>query len=116
MFDASVDFNYAGLVGAYSYIKYGATVSKDIFGFEPFAHYYFYHSVGNVKSSGMGDFDGFINDISKNFIDNSRTVGFGIGVPLSKLKFFPEVDYQYLNNDLSNGIWHFGIGIRMYTN
>ncbi len=116
MFDASVDFNYAGLIGAYSYIKYGATVSKNIHEFEPFVHYYLYHSVGKMVGSGSDSFDGFISNLTTEFINNSRTVGFGIGIPISKIKLFPEADYQYFNNSIANGLWHFGIGMRIYTN
>jgi hypothetical protein len=115
-FDFSIDLSYAGLIDAYSYIKYGATISRNIYGFEPFFHYYFYNMTGKMKGLATGDLDGFITNISKYLINNSRTVGFGIGIPYKKLEFFPTVDYQYYDNDLSIGVWQVGIGLRVYTN
>jgi hypothetical protein len=115
-FDCSLDLSYAGLVDAYSYLKYGATISKNINGFEPYIHYYFYSMTGKMTSFAEGDLDGFITDISKEIINNSRTAGFGIGIPFKSVEFFPTVDYQYYNNDLSIGLWQFGIGLRIYTN
>ena len=116
LFDCSLDVSYAGLIGAYSYLKYGATISKNIHEFEPFFHYYFYHSTGKMKSLTNSSLDGFITNLSTELINNSHTVGFGIGLPLHKVKFYPTIDYQYYNNDLSLGIWQFGIGIRVFTN
>lgn len=115
-FDCSIDLSYAGLIDAYSYIKYGATVSKNISGFEPYFHYYFYSMTGNMKGLTGSDLAGFITNISKNIINNSRTVGFGIGILYKKIEFYPTVDYQYYNNDVSIGIWQVGIGLRIYTN
>ena len=116
-FDCSLDISYAGLIDIYSYLKYGATISKNINGFEPYFHYYFYNMTGRMKSlSGVSSLDGFITNISKEIINNSHTVGFGIGIPFNSVEFFPTVDYQYYNNDISIGLWQFGIGIRIYTN
>ena len=59
---------------------------------------------------------GFISNITEEVINNSRTIGFGIGVPVKGLKFYPTIDCQYYGNNLSVGIWRFGIGLRLYTN
>ena len=116
IFDGSIDVSYASLINAYSYIKYGATISKSVNNYEPFVHYYFYHTVGTMTGSNSGSLDGFITDLTSDIINNSRIVGFGVGVPVSKLKFYPEIDYQYFGNDLSSGLWHVGIGLRIFTN
>lgn len=116
-FDASIDLSYAGMIGAYSYLRYGVTVSKDINNIEPFIHYSFYQATGRMTSvSSNTNLDGFITDLSSSLINSSRVIGFGVGLPLKKIKFFPEADYQYYNGDLSQGIWHLGVGIRIYTN
>jgi hypothetical protein len=116
LFDGSIDFSYAGLLGGYSYIKYGATISKNIDNFEPFVHYSFYQMTGHMTGVTSGSLDGFISNLTSDLINNSRTLGFGIGLPFHKVKFFPEVDYQYYGNNLPDGLWHFGIGLRIYTN
>ncbi len=116
-FDASINLSYAGLIGVYSYLKYGATISKNINEFEPFIYYSFYHTMGNMTGlTGSSGLDGFITNLSSDIINNSRTIGFGIGLPLGKTKFYPEVDYDYYENNITNGIWHFGVGLRLYTN
>ncbi len=115
-FDFSINFSFATLLGAYSYVKYGATISKKIDMLEPFLHYSFYHTVGDLKMSGDNSFDGFINDLTSNLINNSRTIGFGLGIQVKKVEFFPEADYQYFDNNMSYGLWHLGIGLHLYTN
>jgi len=71
---------------------------------------------GRMKELTETQIEGIITNISKELINNSRTIGFGIGVPYKKIEFYPSVDYQYYNNDLSIGIWQFGIGLRLFTN
>ena len=115
-FDFSLDFSYAGLIGSYSYIKAGASISRDIDGFEPFLHYYFYHTVGKMRSTSDNAFEGFITNLTGELINDTRTIGFGIAVPAGSIKFFPEADYQYFQGHINSGIWHAGIGVRIYTN
>lgn len=111
--DCSANFTYGHLFGGYSYLKYGATISKDIYGFEPYLHYTFYSFTGATDD----DFsDSFLSGAVAGFIDNCRVIGFGLGVPWKKMKMFPEADYQYNKESFSDGIWHFGIGFRLYTN
>lgn len=113
LFDGSINFSYGYFFNHYSYLKYGVSISKDIHEFEPYVHYSFYHFI----SATEGDFsDSFISGAIEEFINANRTIGLGIGLPVKKLKFYPEVDYQYFNNNLSNGLWHFGIGVRICTN
>jgi hypothetical protein len=112
-YDFSLNFTYGHLFGGYSYLKYGATISKDIHGFEPYLHYTFYSFTGATE----GDFsDSFLSGAVTSFINNCRVVGFGIGVPWKKIKLFPEADYQYNKDSFSGGIWHVGVGFRLYTN
>ena len=113
LFDGSINLSYGYFFSHYSYLKYGISISKDIHEFEPYVHYSFYHFI----SATEGDFsDSFISGAIEEFINANRTIGLGIGLPVKKLKFYPEVDYQYFNNNLSNGLWHFGIGVRICTN
>ncbi len=112
-----MNLSYAGLIGVYSYLKYGATISKNINEFEPFIYYSFYHTMGNMTDlTGSSSLDAFMTNLSSDIINISRTIGFGIGLPLGKTKFFPEFDYDYYGNDISTGIWHIGVGLRLYTN
>lgn len=113
LMDGSVNFTYAHLFGGYSYIKYGITISKNIFEFEPYIQYSLY----NFMNAEQGDFStGYISANIDDVINNNRSIGFGIGIPLRKAKLFPEVNYQYFGGDTKNGLWHFGVGIRVYTN
>jgi len=111
--DGSVNVTYARLFGGYSYIKYGATVSKNINELEPYVHYSFYKFIGADK----GDFsDSFTTGYTDDVINRNRVIGFGIALPLHKAKLYPEVDYQYFGSSLKNGLWHVGIGFRVYVN
>lgn len=112
-FDCSVNLNFGHLVNGYSYLKYGLSLSRDISDFEPYLHYTFYSYLG----ANNNDFsDSFFAGAVSGFIDNCRVLGFGIGIPLKKIKIFPEADYQHSSDNFSSGLWHFGIGIRVYTN
>ncbi len=111
-FDVSLDLHYAVLFGGYSYFRYGATLSKNIHEFEPYVHYSAYAFAG----SAAGEFDGSVTGITDAFFHNLRSVGFGIGLPLRSLKVFPEMDYDYVGGDIRHGLWHFGVGFRVYTN
>ncbi len=110
--NASVNLHYGLLFGYYSYFKYGVTISKNIAEFEPYVHYAAYRFLGSTTS--IFD-DSFLSGVEEEFINNNRVIGFGIGLPIRSAKFFPEANYQYFGNDLSHGIWHFGIGLRVYT-
>ncbi len=111
--DCSLNCSYASLIDGYSYLKYGISVSKNIQEFEPYVHYSFYHYMGAAK----GDFsDSFFSSVTDDFINNNRSVGFGIALPLRQAKLYPEVNYQYFGNSMNDGIWHFGIGIRININ
>ena len=110
--DASLNLHYALLFGGYSYLKYGVTVSKNIAEFEPYVHYAGYHFLG--ATTAIFD-DSFLAGAEEVFINNNQSVGFGIGLPLRSAKFFPEVNYQFFGNDIKHGLWHFGIGLRVYT-
>ena len=61
-------------------------------------------------------FSGFITNLTGELINDTRTIGFGIAVPAGSIKFFPEADYQYFQGHINSGIWHAGIGVRIYTN
>jgi len=106
-------FSYAALIGGYSYLKYGISISKNIHEFEPYAHYSFYHYMGAAK----GDFsDNFLSSVTDDFVNHNHSIGFGIALPLRQAKLYPEANYQYFGNTLRGGLWHFGIGMRIYTN
>jgi len=111
--DLSLNLHYAVLFGGYSYLKYGATLSKNVHEFEPYVHYSAYHFIGSTASI----FDNsFISGAAGTFVNQNRSVGFGVALPVQRAKFFPEVNYQYFGGDISHGLWHFGIGFRVFTN
>jgi hypothetical protein len=111
--DFSLNLHYAVQFAGYSYLKYGVTLSKNISEFEPYVHYAAYHFMGSTASVFN---DGFLSGASGKFIDNNRSIGFGIALPLRQAKIFPEVNYQYFGGDMKHGVWHVGIGIRVYPN
>jgi len=105
-FDISVNVDYGHFIKWYSYLKYGATLSKDFKGIEPYIHYNFYSFVGDKKDNSSD----FVDNTADNFLDCNRIAGFGIGIRLGKKKILPEVDYQYMSNAPKDGWWRFGIG------
>ena len=111
--DLSLNLHYALRLGGYSYIKYGVTLSKNIDEFEPYIHYSAYRFVGATTS--IFD-DSFISGAAETFVNNNRSVGFGIALPVRRAKLYPELNYQYFGGDFSHGLWHFGIGVRVCTN
>jgi hypothetical protein len=111
--DGSLNLHFAHLLGAYSYLKYGVTISKNLHGVEPYLHYSAYHYLG--ATSGIFD-DSFISGLGEVFIDNNRVLGFGIALPVRKAQLIPEANYQYFGGDFSHGLWHVGIGLRVFTN
>jgi hypothetical protein len=109
--DASANCHFGMLLGGYSYLKYGVTVSKEIHGFEPYVHIAAYRFAGSTGSI----FDNsFVSGVASVFINENREVGLGLALPLKQGKLYPEVNYQYFGGDLSHGLWHFGIGIRVF--
>ncbi|HOV99158.1 MAG TPA: hypothetical protein PK595_06265 [Bacteroidota bacterium] len=114
IFDCSLNLSYAALIGGYSYLKYGATVSKNLKGFEPYVHYASYHFMGATKDDFV---DSFISSMTDEFFNNNHSIGCGIIIPLIQgARICPEANYQYYGNRLSDGLWHFGIAIRIQTN
>jgi len=109
--DLSLNLHYSIIFGSYSYLRYGATLSKNIHEFEPYVHYSAYQFVG--ATSAIFD-NTFISGSEAVFVNSNRSVGFGIALPLKTAKLFPEVNYQYFGGDLTHGLWHFGIGVRVY--
>ncbi len=113
LFDFGVNFSYAEYFGHYSYIRYGASLSKDISGFEPFVNYTFYHFGANAGTSLS---DGIFNGQFTDFIDNNHVLGFGIAIPVQTAKLYPELDYQSFGSGGGIGLWSFGIGLRAPLN
>ena len=111
--DLSLNLQYALQFGNYSYLKYGVTLSKNIHEFEPYVHYSAYQYIG--ATTAIFD-DTFITGPVETYVNSNRSVGFGIALPVQKAKFYQEVNYQYFGGDISQGIWHFGIGFRVFTN
>ena len=112
-FDCSLNLDYATLVNNYSYLKYGATVSKSIHDFEPYVNYSEYKFI-NANSADVSD--RFIVGIGQEIVNRNRSLGFGIGIPLRKAKIYPEINYQDIGNGFNKAIVHFGIGFRVYGN
>jgi hypothetical protein len=111
--DFSLNLHYAVQFVGYSYLKYGVTLSKNISEFEPYVHYSAYHFMG---STSLVFDDSFLSGVAGHFIDDNRSMGIGIALPVQGTKIFPEVNYQYFGGDIKYGLWHFGIGIRVYPN
>ena len=112
--DCSLDFQFAHLFGGYSYLRYGISLSKNFNEIEPYVHYSAYHFVN--ASSTIFD-DSFIRGAAEYFINNNRSIGFGIALPAQKrAKLYPEVNYQYFGNDIKHGLWHVGVGFRVFVN
>lgn len=110
LFDFAPEVTFGDLFHAFSYLSYGATLSKDIGGFEPYVHYSIYDFLhyNGVDFSNNGLFSILVGSL----VNNDRFIGLGVGIPLSGFELYPEVDYQYFRNDLRYGVYSFGIGIR----
>lgn len=111
-FDASANLTYGGYIGKYSYLKYGLTVSKRIDSIEPYVDFAIYHAVGRM-SSDMNFFDNGGIESFTSSINASRSMAFGIAVPIAKVKLFPEVDYLFSTSNKSLHLWSFGIGLQI---
>jgi len=110
LFDFAPDVSFGDLFGEYTYLRYGGTLSKDLGFIEPYIHYHFYHFLHATSSDLSGPFF-TVDDVSYT-VDNDRGIGVGIGIPVGRIEFYPEFDYQYFRNDLRTGMYTFGIGIR----
>jgi hypothetical protein len=110
LFDCSLNLNYAQFFDYYAYLKYGFSLSKSLTGIEPYIHFDLYHFL----DANSDDFSlGFFSEVTEASFNRHRSVGFGIAVSFQELKLLPEINYQYFVNEFNNGIWHFGIGIRI---
>lgn len=116
-FDASLNFSYAGLIGEYSYARYGVTVSKNMNAVEPYINFSLYHLMGRINSDLNITYKGstiidFANGITEG-MNTSRSVAFGVAVPIVKTKLFPEINYFYNKYSFPQGLWSFGIGLQI---
>lgn len=110
LFDFAPEATFGDLFHVFSYMRYGATVSRDVGGFEPYVHYSIYeflHYTGTDFSN-----NGLLSIPISSLINNDRVIGLGVGIPLGGFELYPEVDYQYFRNDPRSGVYSFGIGIR----
>lgn len=114
LMDCSVNMHYSYVIDEYSYLKYGITVSKMISNIEPYVHYSMYHFMHTQENNEEDFVLEITKDFTKEFINISRSVGFGIGIPIKNGMLFPEVNYEY--RSAKNGFFHFGIGIRASRN
>jgi hypothetical protein len=112
IFDGSINLSYAHISDGYSYLRYGISASKDISGVEPYIHYSLYRIVDTSEDMSIG----FISNLTEEMIDNSRTLGFGVAIPVRHTTLFPEFNYQYFGNEIPKGAWRFGIGFRVHLN
>lgn len=113
LIDCSINTHYGYIIDSYSYLKYGITISKNIHEYEPYLNYSLYKFVNTQGHDLTG---GILTGATQNFIDDNRSLGFGIGIPLRKAKLFPELNYQHYGKEYGNGIIHFGVGFRLYLN
>lgn len=103
-FAMSANLHY-GVIGIWAaYIKYGLTVSTDIWYLQPFTSFYLFRDGGL-----FGDPDDDWEDLLKT--NRVWTCGLGIEIPGGLL--IPEVNYQYEGEDYDRGFLFFGIGLRV---
>ncbi len=79
------------------YFKYGLTISREIFGTQPYFSYYL------VKNALLGE-------LSDNF-DFEKTYCAGWALPYSGDLIFPEINY-FAGDGVRKGFFTFGIGVR----
>jgi hypothetical protein len=98
-FDLAVGYMYGVQIGG-RYQKYGITISQELDNFEPYIYYSRYRQLEN-------DWDNFFGGIFKagaiEAVSKSRSLGFGLAVPLfdNVLRIVPEVRYDWYEFDSS---------------
>jgi len=86
------------------YIKPGLTISKDINQYQPFISYYRMYPEYNTGEEE--NFNNFINSV----------FAFGLAIPYKDNLIIPEINYQYRDSNLDEGLFFIGIGIRSFLN
>jgi hypothetical protein len=98
-FDASVNGHVVGPFLMPPVFKYGATVSREIRGWQPFLSYYQYYP--------MRDRDEW---------DDFKTLPvlcFGMAIPFEQQLIVPEINYQFEANEFSRGYFLCSLGFRI---
>lgn len=98
-FDLSVNGHVVGPFLMPPLFKYGATLSKEIRGWQPFLSYYQYYP--------MRDRDGW---------DDFKTLPvlcFGLAIPFKQQLIIPEINYQFEADEFSRGYFLCSLGFRM---
>lgn len=91
-FDLSANLHY-GVTPSFTYLKYGLTLSKEIYKFEPFVNYFYYQDV-------------------KEYFNGNNVIGFGLAIPIPHAKVILEMNYPHPTDDSSTGFIIYNIGIR----
>lgn len=103
-FDFSINNHFIYFIPFVAYSKYGVTLSKDINTYQPFVNYYRYLHLFSMEKGTTG---------IKDWFSNFRTVGLGIAIPIPGGSLIPEMNYQYENDDFSDGILFINVGFRV---
>jgi len=82
------------------YFQYGITASRAIGPVTPFLSYYQYSGFGIPED---WDFQSL----------NMQTISFGMTIPVEGQYLVPEINYQFTDDDISNGWPVYGIGLRL---
>jgi hypothetical protein len=101
--DLSTNLHYGSFYLEVNYFKYGLTVSKQIYRIEPFISYYWY-SNGEITSLSEDDF----TDILK----TNRVICFGMALKVKEGYIIPEVNYQYIKNNIKEALVFYSIGFK----
>lgn len=97
-FDLAVDGGIAHLIGGWTFVRGGGTLSTSWGSVEPYLHG---HAIHYLEREGIDD--AFVAD---------RTVGGGVSLRLGPVKLLPELDYSFGGDGLQTGFWQFGMALR----
>ncbi len=109
-FDLSFNFHYGIWEFETTYLKYGATLSKRVWKFEPSLSYFEYEYTGTI------DFHGELSGLlPSDFHAKSNVLTIGLGYHLPNAILIPEANYQFAPNIHNKGVIYYGIGIRIIS-
>jgi len=93
-----------------SYLKYGATISKEIRKFEPALSFYEYEYRGSFDLE-----EELFGDGSHDFRVKTQVLSLGLAYHVPHAILIPEANYQYSPGHINAGVIYYGLGIRIIS-
>jgi len=93
------------------YMKYGATISKQLGKFEPALSFFEYEYRGSFDLE-----EGLFGEGSHDFRVKTRVLSLGLAYHVPHAILIPEANYQYSPGHFGPGVIYYGLGIRILIN